>query len=338
MSRSKNPLDSLQSMVNGILIETGRALRGSDKEGGRTFANANTRLRSTIPSAIENFHQALDDLESDIVRAKAVLLRDLEELQSKRFALENPPIQVAAEPIREPSVEVESPTKNGQVGNNQLTPQPFIKEEKPDVSEAAPTPKDPAKETITKIPDLPKDTQNPSPPSSNDTNIKPESSNLGINTTAAPTDVSPPLATAELQDSIDSLFDGLDSGNNTTSDLNFDGINFLNDSTTQDTSQAQNNEFDLSNFGNSPQDFNMTDIQDSTGNLNNNNSTNDIEDDLFGMVNNEGGDDMMDLDGNNPPADENSFNDLYFMGDDGGMGGETEMEHGEFDDVFFGLA
>lgn len=51
------------------LIETGRALRSSDKEGSRTLANANTRLRSTIPSAIENFHQALDELECDIVRA-----------------------------------------------------------------------------------------------------------------------------------------------------------------------------------------------------------------------------------------------------------------------------
>lgn len=49
------------------LIETGRALRASDKEGGRTLANSNTRLRSTIPLAAENFHQALDDLESDIV-------------------------------------------------------------------------------------------------------------------------------------------------------------------------------------------------------------------------------------------------------------------------------
>lgn len=50
------------------LIETGKALRSSDKEGGRTIANSSTRLRSTIPSAIENFHQALDELECDIVR------------------------------------------------------------------------------------------------------------------------------------------------------------------------------------------------------------------------------------------------------------------------------
>jgi hypothetical protein len=50
------------------LIEVGRALRGSDKEGGKTLANSNTRLRSFFPGAIDNFHQALDDLEGDIVR------------------------------------------------------------------------------------------------------------------------------------------------------------------------------------------------------------------------------------------------------------------------------
>jgi hypothetical protein len=53
------------------LIETGRALRSSDKEGGRSFASASTRLRSFMPGAVENFHQALDELESDIVRASA---------------------------------------------------------------------------------------------------------------------------------------------------------------------------------------------------------------------------------------------------------------------------
>ena len=50
------------------LIEFGRALRASDKEGARTLANANTRLKPFFPSAIDNFHQALDDLERDIVR------------------------------------------------------------------------------------------------------------------------------------------------------------------------------------------------------------------------------------------------------------------------------
>ena len=58
---------NLERLTVPKLIETGKALRGSEKEGERTLANANTRLRSTIPSALDNFHRALDDLESDIV-------------------------------------------------------------------------------------------------------------------------------------------------------------------------------------------------------------------------------------------------------------------------------
>jgi len=83
--RQKHPLDVLQGMINAIvstrhsevasrqltkeqLIETGKALRVSDKDGGRTMASSNARLRLTIPNCVDVFHQALDELESDIVR------------------------------------------------------------------------------------------------------------------------------------------------------------------------------------------------------------------------------------------------------------------------------
>ena len=52
-------------------METGKALRPSEKEGGSTLGHSNARLRATIPSAIDNFHIALDDLEADIVRPPA---------------------------------------------------------------------------------------------------------------------------------------------------------------------------------------------------------------------------------------------------------------------------
>jgi hypothetical protein len=85
--RPKQPVDILQSMINAIvsnafhpmlltqltieqLIETGKALRVNNKESGRTVASANARLRTTIPSATDNFHQALDELECDIVRVR----------------------------------------------------------------------------------------------------------------------------------------------------------------------------------------------------------------------------------------------------------------------------
>ena len=50
-------------------IEIGNSLRIPDKVAPKTLvANANARLRSAIPRAIETFHQALDDIEADIVR------------------------------------------------------------------------------------------------------------------------------------------------------------------------------------------------------------------------------------------------------------------------------
>ncbi|EHK99899.1 hypothetical protein M7I_4225 [Glarea lozoyensis 74030] len=64
-ARPKQPLDVLQSMLNAVLIETGRALKGSNKEGGKAQVGA-TRTQSTIPTIIEQFQQALDDLEIDI--------------------------------------------------------------------------------------------------------------------------------------------------------------------------------------------------------------------------------------------------------------------------------
>lgn len=55
-------------------IEIGNSLRISDKVQPKTLVtNANARLRAAIPRAIETFHQALDDIETDIVRAPVPL-------------------------------------------------------------------------------------------------------------------------------------------------------------------------------------------------------------------------------------------------------------------------
>lgn len=55
-------------------IEIGHSLRISDKVPPKTLVvNANARLRAAIPRAIETFHQALDDIETDIVGAHVPL-------------------------------------------------------------------------------------------------------------------------------------------------------------------------------------------------------------------------------------------------------------------------
>jgi hypothetical protein len=124
---------------------------------------------------------------------------------------------------------------------------------------------------------------------------------------------------------------GNDNGN---SALNFDDMGFSLDPSTQnqDPPQAQNNEFDLSNFGN--QNSNQT-----------NTSTNTDDqkkpgEDSFAMAQAMGGGDGMDLDSDMriEVAEDSVFDDMFFGGgEDEGTSGGGGIEHGKFDKDFFGL-
>lgn len=108
-------------------------------------------------------------------------------------------------------------------------------------------------------------------------------------------------------------------------------MEFLNDTSAHD-SQAQNNDFDLDAFGNNAGDYNMTDLHETNDAANTN--VGDVgtgaQDDLFATGNNDAAE-MMDLDLNSlRPAEESLFEDMYFMGDDGGLGGAADMELDDF--------
>jgi len=188
--------------------------------------------------------------------------------------------------------------------------------------------------------------QNLTPPSSENTNGA-DSKPIGLGIVTDGAVDAPGPATAELQNSsIDSLF-GPDDNNGDESALDFDSMDFLQDTNTNtqanDQSQSQNNDFDLASFGNSTQDFSMPDMQTSTGTNNNNNTTlsntnNKSNDDPFASLGNASGDNM-DIDLNDlgmAGADESVFDDMFFGEDTNNLGG-GEMEHGEFDNAFFGL-
>jgi hypothetical protein len=283
------------------------------------------------------------------VRAKSVLLRDLEELRAKRIALENP---VPA--VEEIETEVETVVETDQSAtaeNTQPSPQKTIKEEdskpiesrQPTSNELIQPTQDPPKDTI-KIPESSTTQPGPSPPpSANETGSKPQLIGLGINTQGI--DTTPGPATAELQDSaIDSLFE--DNENTGESSMNFDHMDFSmpesnTNTQTQDISQGQHADFDLSSFPTTSQDFNMPDLHTlNDANSNTNNNGNKQGDDLVDMGNATGGDDQMDLDFDLEMVggEENTFNDLFFdEGDDDGLSGGAEMQHGAFDNEFFGL-
>jgi len=258
--------------------------------------------------------------------------RDLEELQAQRFAAENPPIPEVIPDL----VEEESPKiKEDAVESQQESPMTF-KQEKV-APEAPMIAQDVPKELMSEGTPA-KRTQGLSPPSSNE--IKQEPGSLSLKTgTGVSNDLSPTVTSGLPGSAIDSLFGTTESLDNTAdSDLNFDTMEFLDSSNVHDGSQTQNTEFDLSTFGNNTSDFNMTDLQVSNepGSTNNNAATN--QDDLFGMSTADGGD-LMDLDTSMRPAEESSFDDLYFMGEDDGIGGgSNEMEHGTFDEDFFNLS
>ncbi|OBT66737.1 hypothetical protein VE03_04089 [Pseudogymnoascus sp. 23342-1-I1] len=92
-TKQQQHLDTLQTLINNILIETGKALRSANLKGAKTISHDNDRLQLYMPKAITNFHGALDELESDIVRAKAVIARDLRKLRRREEELRNPVAQ-----------------------------------------------------------------------------------------------------------------------------------------------------------------------------------------------------------------------------------------------------
>ncbi|KAH6604023.1 hypothetical protein Trco_007469 [Trichoderma cornu-damae] len=119
-SASKNdPLDALQSLINDCLVQTGKALRASRRDSQGSLANAAGTVQSKLPETIKLFHCALDELEDEIIEAKSVLLRDLNELQEKKKKL-------LALPAPQPA---EAQTKQPISIDIDLSPEPMFKDE-----------------------------------------------------------------------------------------------------------------------------------------------------------------------------------------------------------------
>lgn len=56
------------------LVQTGKALRASRKDGQGNVAQAHGSLQPKLPETIRTFHSALDDLENDIVSCASFAL------------------------------------------------------------------------------------------------------------------------------------------------------------------------------------------------------------------------------------------------------------------------
>lgn len=388
------------------LIETGKALRAANQKGPKTIGHTHAGLQASIPATIESFHLALDELEIDIVcysngsafvidisyatadfskvRAKAVLGRDLRELQSKRNQLENPTIQQAetADPLNDGEEQGNAPSPRAigfTIPETSFEAQEAIKKEEsamedPDTMDFG-SPKDELKvpsgmpsqnatahievesqESIQKsVSTQAGDIQTGNNESNDARGAANPDKNHGLGiimADAAPSAASEAPVTGGLQGA---TFDELFDGNNGESDLNFDDFNFSGDGSGNQTGDFGGNggEFDLSSFGNqanddnddpnsliqglesfgdeSGVDFNLLDM--SHNSTDDHGATSNVGDD-FGMS---GGEFDMAL---GTGANESTFDDLLegmdFNDGDDATGGDM-IEHGDFDDEFFGL-
>ncbi|KAL8788928.1 MAG: hypothetical protein Q9213_001451 [Squamulea squamosa] len=81
----QHPVDSLEPTLALVqLKETGKFFRASQSGNSRYIGLAKTVISQSIPAANLKFHDALDDIETEIIRAKSVFERDLSTIRTKR--------------------------------------------------------------------------------------------------------------------------------------------------------------------------------------------------------------------------------------------------------------
>ncbi|KAK0670627.1 hypothetical protein QBC41DRAFT_317421 [Cercophora samala] len=112
---AKTPmLEPLEKGLNEILVLTGKAFRAAGKDVKKgtpqdisAAARGNAQeaaaaINAQVPAVIGRFNNALDDLECDLLRAKAVLLRDLNQLKANR----KPPPPPKQKPVAPPAASI----------------------------------------------------------------------------------------------------------------------------------------------------------------------------------------------------------------------------------------
>ncbi|KAG7140213.1 hypothetical protein HYQ45_002915 [Verticillium longisporum] len=98
--KPKDPLDQLQYMLNDVIIQIGKALKASTKQPNRqNVSQIHASLQTRMPETIEHFHWALNDLESEVMRAKGALQRDLDRLQQRRAPQPEEAIKASPAPM-----------------------------------------------------------------------------------------------------------------------------------------------------------------------------------------------------------------------------------------------
>ncbi|KAK0507979.1 hypothetical protein JMJ35_009868 [Cladonia borealis] len=84
MQSPQHPLEVLPAMLNLVLLETSKILRDPNCHNLRQAGFTRGRITKMVDSANQRFHEALDEIEVEILQAKAVMERDLRNIRKKR--------------------------------------------------------------------------------------------------------------------------------------------------------------------------------------------------------------------------------------------------------------
>ncbi|KAF2502340.1 hypothetical protein BU16DRAFT_612017 [Lophium mytilinum] len=175
------PLDQLQSMVNAVLMQTGKIFK--DPKLASSAKNA-YNLKRIVPAAVDRFQDSLDELEDEIHRAQAVFRRDLALIRADRIKREQ------AEAAERQRVAAEAAYKASKPAETQSKPDDIMRGVEDLLNEPNPPA---AKEKSPEAPPPPEPAVKPQPPPSSSVAqvslpapTAPMSHPAPINTTAAP--------------------------------------------------------------------------------------------------------------------------------------------------------
>ncbi|KAI0166131.1 hypothetical protein GGR57DRAFT_445489 [Xylariaceae sp. FL1272] len=96
-----DPLEVINQTYKEILVQTGKHFRALDGSIGHT--GARPAIRAKTEDSLARYHFALHDVENEIIRAKSVLLRDLEKLRAAHVPAPQPVVALAPAPAPAPT-------------------------------------------------------------------------------------------------------------------------------------------------------------------------------------------------------------------------------------------
>ncbi|TLD33575.1 hypothetical protein PspLS_00502 [Pyricularia sp. CBS 133598] len=141
MAAQKPPqrLDALESMVNDVVVQTAKAIRSSRVDGPRAVPAVSHGQR--IQDLHNNFNSVLDDMESELMKAKAILQRDLDLMRAKRRLAVIPEPVMLSQPVAVTAPEAPVPPVPPQPGvvpsAASALPQPRLQLKQPPLVAAA---------------------------------------------------------------------------------------------------------------------------------------------------------------------------------------------------------